>query len=72
MAAKDAVVVVDKNTGLPIMVVVPDFDSQLSDPAFNPPNSMQIPVSISAYQALDNAGVAAIVADATAKFKAKP
>ncbi len=68
MAATNAVVVVDNATGIPIMVVVPDYDSQLSDPAFNPPNSTQILVPIETYQSLDNAGIAAIVQAAVSQI----
>lgn len=61
MTASNAVVVIDKTTGIPIMVVVPDSDSQLKDPSFNPQNSTQILVPMETYQISSHDQLKAII-----------
>lgn len=46
----NAAVVIDKNTGQTLMVVVPDNENQLKDTAYNPPNSVQILIPLDTYR----------------------
>lgn len=50
MGASHAVVVINATNGQPLMVVVPDTDEQLKDPAFNPSGSVQIKIPMQDYK----------------------
>ena len=66
--ATNAAVVIDLTSGQPLMVVVPDFDTQLSDPAYNPPNSTQILVPMETYQISTPDQLQSIIAAAVAQL----
>lgn len=61
MSSSNIAVIVDSNTGQPLMVVVPDTDSQLSDPSFNPPNTKQILVPAKTYRISTHGQLSAII-----------
>lgn len=61
MALTQVAFVFDPNTKILAMIVLPDDDSQLNDPAFNPPGLTQQRVSISSYQQQGTAAFTAAV-----------
>lgn len=61
MALTSCAVIFDPITKIVQMIVVPDDDSQLTDPAFNPPGLTQQLVPIAIYQQQGMAGLVAAV-----------
>jgi hypothetical protein len=70
--ATNVAVIVDAQTGQPLMVVVPDFDVQLKDPSFNPPGSQQILVPLATYNISTADQLQAIVATAVVSLGITP
>ena len=70
--AQNAAVVIDTTTGQALMVVVVEDDSELSDPAYNPPNSTQVLVPMSTFQISTPEQLQAIVTQALAQLGITP
>lgn len=61
MTASSVAVIYDPGTGLPVMIVCPDSDKELDDPAYNPKGLTQARIPVDVYKSQDVIALAKFV-----------